>query len=43
LGARVWDLVLGNADGSSSMAASMSMVVEWLEGRVDAVTANDVR
>jgi hypothetical protein len=35
LGARVWDLVLGNADGSSSMAASLSMVVERLEGRVD--------
>jgi hypothetical protein len=30
--ARVWDLVLDNADGPSSLAASMSTVVELLEG-----------
>jgi hypothetical protein len=40
---RVWDLVLDNADGSSSLAASTSMVVELLEGRIDAATANGVR
>jgi hypothetical protein len=40
--ARVWDLVLGGTDGPSSMAASMSMVVELLEDRFDAATANRV-
>jgi hypothetical protein len=34
--------VLGDIDGSSSLATSMSMVVEWLEGRIDAVDANGV-
>jgi hypothetical protein len=29
--ARVRDLVLGNADGSSSLAASLSMVAELLK------------
>jgi hypothetical protein len=38
----VQDLVLGDIDGSSSLATSMSMVVEWLEGRIDAVDANGV-
>jgi hypothetical protein len=28
----VWDLVLGNVDGPSSLAASLSMVAELLEG-----------
>jgi hypothetical protein len=41
--ARVRDLVLGNADGLSSMAASMSMVVELLEGRIDTAATNTVR
>jgi hypothetical protein len=40
--AHVRGLVLGNADGSSSMAASLSMVVELLEGRIDTATANGV-
>jgi hypothetical protein len=41
--ARVLDLVLGNADESSSMVASLSAVVELLEGRIDIVAANGVR
>jgi hypothetical protein len=36
-------LVLENTDGLSSLAASLSTVVELLEGRVDAVTTNRVR
>jgi hypothetical protein len=39
----VRDLVLGNADGSSSLSASLSMVAELLRGRVDVVVANRVR
>jgi hypothetical protein len=31
------------ADGSSSLAAPMSMVMELLEGRIDVVAANGVR
>jgi hypothetical protein len=42
LGAHLWDLVLGNADGSTSLAASLSMVVELLEGQIDTVTTNGV-
>jgi hypothetical protein len=42
LTAWVQDLVLDRADGSSSLTASLSMVVEWLEGRVDATAANGV-
>jgi hypothetical protein len=40
--ARVQDLVLDKADGPSSLAASLSMVVELLESRVDIATANRV-
>jgi hypothetical protein len=39
---RVQCLVLGDVDGSTSLATSMSTVVEWLEGRIDAATANRV-
>jgi hypothetical protein len=42
LALRVWDLVLDNADGSSSLAASLSMVVQLLEGRANATAANGV-
>jgi hypothetical protein len=38
----VWDLVLDNAIRSSSLAASLSMAVELLEGRVDATAFNRV-
>jgi hypothetical protein len=41
--ARVWDLVLDNIDGPSSLAVSLSMVAELLEGQIDATTANGVR
>jgi hypothetical protein len=34
--------VLNNADGSSSLAASLSMVVDLLEGLIDATAANGV-
>jgi hypothetical protein len=34
--------VLGNANGPSSLAASMSTAMELLEGQVDATTANGV-
>jgi hypothetical protein len=40
--ARVWDLVLDNIDGPSSLAVSLSMVAELLEGQIDATTANGV-
>jgi hypothetical protein len=40
--ARVRDLVLGNADGLSSLAASLSMVAELLKGQIDTTTANGV-
>jgi hypothetical protein len=35
-------MVLGNADGSSSLAACLSMVAELLEGRIDITVANGV-
>jgi hypothetical protein len=40
----VWvqDLVLGDVDGSSLLATSMSVVAEQLEGWIDATTANGV-
>jgi hypothetical protein len=41
--AQVQDLVLGGADGPSSLAASMSAVAKMLEGRIDAAAANGVR
>jgi hypothetical protein len=34
--------VLGRADGPSSLAASLSVVVELHEGRIDAAAANGV-
>jgi hypothetical protein len=40
--ARVRDLVLGDVDGPSSLAASVSMAVELLEGQIDAAAANRV-
>jgi hypothetical protein len=36
------DLVLGDADGSSLLVTSMSLVAEWLEGQIDATAANGV-
>jgi hypothetical protein len=36
-------MVLGNADGPSSLAASLSMVVELLDGRIDTAATNGVR
>jgi hypothetical protein len=35
--------VLGNVDGLSSLVASLSMVAELLEGRIDIMAANGVR
>jgi hypothetical protein len=40
LAARFWDLVLGGVDGSSSLAMSMSAVVELLENWIDASVAS---
>jgi hypothetical protein len=40
---RVRYLVLDNTDGLSSLAASMSMMVELLEGWIDTAAANGVR
>jgi hypothetical protein len=40
---QVRDLVLGNIDELSSLAASLSAVVELLEGLVDTTAANGVR
>jgi hypothetical protein len=42
LAARVRDLLLDNADGLSSLATSLSTIVELLEGRIDVVAANEV-
>jgi hypothetical protein len=39
---RVWYLVLDNADGSSSVAVSLSTMVEPLEGRINTAVANGV-
>jgi hypothetical protein len=41
--ARIWDMVLDNADGSSSLTASMSTAVELPEGWIDATTTKSVR
>jgi hypothetical protein len=41
--ALVRDLVLGGVDGPSSLVASLSMVAELFERRVDTVAANRVR
>jgi hypothetical protein len=35
-------LVLGDVDGSYSLATSMSVIAEQLEGRIDATTAKVV-
>jgi hypothetical protein len=35
--------VLGNVDGPSSLAASLSMVAELLDGRMNTVATNGVR
>jgi alanine dehydrogenase len=43
LATHVQDLVLGDIDRSSSLATSMSMVAERLEGQIGAATANGVR
>jgi hypothetical protein len=40
LAMRVWDLVLGSADGPSSLETSLSVVAELLEGWTDAVDAH---
>jgi gamma-glutamyl:cysteine ligase YbdK (ATP-grasp superfamily) len=37
---RVWDLVMDNANGLSSLALSLSTVVELLKGRINTMTAN---
>jgi hypothetical protein len=42
LAAWVWDLVLDNIDGPSSLLAYLSMVVKLLEGQIDVVAANGV-
>jgi hypothetical protein len=39
----VQELVLDNADGPSSLVASLALAVELLEGRVDAMATNGVR
>jgi hypothetical protein len=39
---RVWDLVLDDADELTYLVASLSVVVELLEGRVDAAITNGV-
>jgi hypothetical protein len=43
LAMRVWDLVLGRVNRSSSLAASMSTTAELHEGRINAAAANRVR
>jgi hypothetical protein len=40
--ALVRDLVLGNVDGPSSLAASLPMVAELLEGRIDTTATSGV-
>jgi hypothetical protein len=42
LAACIRDLVLGNDDGPSSLVASLSMVAELLEGRIDTAATNGV-
>jgi hypothetical protein len=39
---RVWDMVLDNVDGPSSLVASVSRAVDLLEGQIDAMAANGV-
>jgi hypothetical protein len=40
---RVWDLVLEQVDGPSSLAVSLSSAAELLKGRIDVATANRIR
>jgi hypothetical protein len=40
--ALIWDLVLGNDDGPSSLVASLSMVAELLKGWIDTADTNGV-
>jgi hypothetical protein len=39
---RVWDLVLDNTVRPSSLAASLSMVLELLDGRINTVATNGI-
>jgi hypothetical protein len=39
LATHIRDLVLGNADGPSSLAASLSILAELLNGQIDTATA----
>jgi hypothetical protein len=41
--ALVWDMVLGNVDGPSSLAASLSMVAKLHNGQIHIVAANGAR
>jgi hypothetical protein len=41
--AQVQNSVLGNVDGPSSLAVSLSMAVELFEGRINSATTNRVR
>jgi hypothetical protein len=43
VGITVWYLVLGRIDGTSALAASLSSIIELLEGRIDAATTNGLR
>jgi hypothetical protein len=40
--ALVWDLVLGDVDGPSSLVVSLSMVVDLFESQIDTATINGV-
>jgi hypothetical protein len=42
LATRIWDLVLDGADELSSLAASLSSVVEPLEGHVNSLVTTEV-
>jgi hypothetical protein len=43
LATRIQDLLLGSTNGPSSLAVSMSVVAELLEGQIDTATADGVR
>jgi hypothetical protein len=40
--ALVWDLVLGDVNGPSSLVVSLSMVVDLFESQIDTATINGV-
>jgi hypothetical protein len=40
--ALVWDLVLGDVDGPSSLVVSLTMVVDLFESQIDTATINGV-